>query len=200
MIVYLGLFARLKIRSCNLYSGDLFTGVVHFRAFIPTNESQYPLFLHFHIPHDHSIFFVLLPQKQIDRLTVRSFHFSLAFILSARSAHRTGSIAALPRFFRPSLELAFIGNPASPSRVCYSSTFAACYLYPAATFFVVKVMLVLEIYSICSFQNLCLRQFLSMCHSVCQCLLTAHIFSALSVPSGRYHNIVLMPVYVLPPV
>ena len=200
MIVYLGLFARLKICSCNLYSGEFFTGIVHFRALIPANKSQHPPFLYFHIPHDHSIFFVLLSQKQIDGSAMRSSHFSLALILSARSAHRAGSISALPWFFRPSLELAFIGDPVSPSRVCDSSAFAACYLCPTAMFFIIQVMLVLEIYAICSVQNLFLRQFLSMCHSVCQFLLTAHIFSVLSVPSVRDHNIFLMPVYVLPPV
>ena len=106
----------------------------------------------------------------------------------------------LSRFFRPSLELAFVGNSAFPSRICNSSALAAGYMCPATMLFVIQIMLIVKIQSVSSVQDLFLRQFFGVRHSICQCLLAAHIHLVFSVPSCRYYNIVLMFVYVFPPV
>ena len=129
-----------------------------------------------------------------------AFHFSLALVLSTRSAHWTGAIVPLSRFFRPSLKLAFVGNSAFPSRICNSSALAAGYMCPATMLFVIQIMLIVKIQSVSSVQDLFLRQFFGVRHSICQCLLAAHIRLVFSVPSCRYYNIVLMFVYVFPPV
>ena len=128
-----------------------------------------------------------------------TFHFSLTLVLSTCSAHWTGAIVPLSRFFRPTLELAFVGNSAFPSRICNPSTLAAGYMCPAAMLFVIQIMLIVKIQSVSSVQNLFLRQFFGVRHSICQCLLAAHIRLVFSVPSCRYYNIVLMFVYVFPP-
>lgn len=66
--------------------------------------------------------------------------------------------------------------------------------------FVIQIMLIVKIQSVSSVQDLFLRQFFGVRHSICQCLLAAHIRLVFSVPSCRYYNIVLMFVYVFPPV
>ena len=60
----------------------------------------------------------------------------------------------LSRFFRPSLELAFVGNSAFPSRICNSSALAAGYMCPVAMLFVIQIMLIVKIQSVSSVQNL----------------------------------------------
>ena len=127
------------------------------------------------------------------------FHFSLTFVLSMCSAHWTGSIVSLSRLFRPSLELILVGNPSFPSRIHNPSTFAAGYMCPTAMLFVIQIMLLMKIQSVCSVQDLFFWQFFGVCHSICQCLLPAHIRLVFSVPSCRCYNIVLLFVYVFPP-
>ena len=199
MIVYLNLFSWFKICPRNLYSGEFFTRVVHLWAFVPSNQPENPLFFHLYISHDHSVFFVFLSQKHINMFAMSSFCFSLAFILSVCSAHWTGAISSLSRFFRPSLELAFVGDSAFPSHICNSSTLAAGYMCPATMLFVIQIMLIVKIQSVSSVQDLFLRQFFGVRHSICQCLLAAHIHLVFSVPSCRCYNVILQVVYVFPP-
>ena len=128
-----------------------------------------------------------------------AFDLSLAFIFSFCSTQRTCSRLSFSRFFNPSLKLGLVRYPGFPSAIRNSSALAAGYMCPAAMLFVIQIMLIVKIQSVSSVQNLFLRQFFGVRHSICQCLLAAHIRLVFSVLSFRYYNIVLMFVYVFPP-
>lgn len=115
-----------------------------------------------------------------------------------RSAHRTGAVSSLSRFFRPCLKLALIRDPAFPPCVCHASAFTARYLSPASMFFVIQIMLIVEIYSVRPVQDLFLRQLLCVCNSIFQCFLAALILSSLCLSPDLCRNVTLSPVYVFP--